>query len=168
MTKSLCLTSLVLAFMLGACAPTTMPAPNATRGPSPLASPLEEQAASAEISVSYHRSGGFSGADDTWTIAADGAVSHQGQTPRTPEQLTTAQMAELAAAIRAADFMSLEDSYMPQETCCDRYLYEITVTIGGHSKTVRTIDASPTAPAGLTRLVDTLNRLVAMPSPAAG
>ena len=167
MTKSLCLTSLVLALMLGACAPTTMPVPTATRGPSPLASPLEELAASPEISVSYHRSGGFSGADDTWTIAADGAVSHQGQTPGTPEQLTAMQMAELAAAIRTADFMSLEDSYVPKDTCCDRYLYEITVTIGGHSKTVRTIDASPSAPAGLTSLVDTLNRLVATPSRAA-
>jgi hypothetical protein len=166
MTKSLCLTSLLLALMLGACAPAT--APSATRSPSPLASPLEEQAASPEISISYHRSGGFSGADDTWTIATDGAVSHQGQMPGTPEQLTAAQMAELAAAVRAADFMSLEDSYVPQDTCCDRYLYEITVTIGGHSKTVRTSDASPTAPAGLTSLVDTLNRSVATPSSAAG
>jgi hypothetical protein len=166
MTKSLCLTCLVLAFVLGACAPTTMPAPRATPGPSPLASPLEEQAASSEISVRYHRSGGFSGTDDTWTIAADGSVLHQGQTPGTPEQLAAAQTAELAAAIRAADFMSLEDSYVPQDTCCDRYLHEITVTIGGHSKTVRTIDASPTAPAGLTSLVDTLNRLVVTPSRA--
>ena len=168
MTKSLLLTSLVLALLLGACAPATMPAPIATRGPSPLASPLEGQAASQEITISYHRSGGFSGTDDTWTLSADGTVSHQGQTSGTPEQLTAAQMAELAAAIRAADFMSLEDSYVPKDTCCDRYLYEITVTIGGHSKTVRTIDASPTAPAGLTSLVDTLNRLVATPSPATG
>jgi hypothetical protein len=168
MTKSLILTGLVLVFMLGACAPTTMPAPIATRGPSPLASPLEGQAAAQEISISYHRSGGFAGTDDTWTVSADGAVSHQGETPGTPGQLTVAQMAELTAAIHAANFMSLEDSYVPKDTCCDRYLYEITVTIDGHSKTIRTIDASPTAPAELTRLVDTLNRLVAAPSPAAG
>jgi len=77
-------------------------------------------------------------------------------------------MAELTAAVRAANFMSLEDSYVPKDSCCDRYLYEITVTIGGHSKTVRTIDASPTAPAELTQLVDTLNQLVATPSPGAG
>jgi hypothetical protein len=163
MTKSLCVTSLVLAFLLGACAP----APSATRSPSPLASPLEEQAASAEISISYHRSGGFS-EENTWTISADGTVSHQGQTPGTPEQLTAAQMAELTAALRAANFMSLEDAYVPKDSCCDRYLYEITVTIGGRSKTVRTIDASPTAPAELTQLVDTLNQVVATPSPAAG
>jgi len=84
------------------------------------------------------------------------------------DRLKGAVRADDPAAIRAADFMSLEDSYVPKDTCCDRYLYEITVTIGGQSKTVRTIDASPTAPAGLTSLVDTLNRLVATPSPAAG
>ena len=168
MIKSLLLTSFVLVCVLGACAPTTLPAPSATRGPSPLASPLEGQAASQEISVSYHRSGGFAGTDDTWTIAADGTVSHQGQTSGTPQQLAAAHMAELTAAIRAANFMLLDDSYVPQDTCCDRYLYEITVTVGGHSKTVHTIDASPTAPAELTSLVDTLNRLVAAPSPAAG
>ncbi len=167
MAKSLLLTSLVLALMLGACAPPTMPSPLATRSPSPLASPLGGQAASAEVSVTYHRSGGFAGTDDTWTISADGTVTHQGQTPRTPEQLNTAQMAELTAAIRAANFMSLEDSYVPKDSCCDRYQYEITVTVDGHAKTVLTIDASPTAPAELTSLVDTLNRLVAAPSPPA-
>ena len=167
MTKSLLLTSCVLAFMLGACAPATMPAPLPTGSPSPLASTLEGQGAAQQISVTYHRSGGFAGTDDTWTISADGAVSHQGPATGTPQQLTPVQMTELAAAIRAANFMSLEDSYVPQDTCCDRRLYEITVTIGGHSKTVRTIDGAPTAPAELTSLVDTLNRLVAHPVPAA-
>ncbi len=168
MTKGLLLTIFVLVFVLGACAPTTLPAAVATLGPSPLASTLEGGAAAQQISVTYHRSGGLAGRDDTWTISADGTVSHQGQTTGTPQQLTPAQMAELAAAIRAANFMSLEDSYVPQDTCCDRYQYEITVTIGGHPKTVRTIDASPTAPAELTGLVDTLNRLVATPAPGAG
>jgi hypothetical protein len=168
MTKSLLLTSFVFACLLAACAPTTLPSPIATRGPSPLASPLKGQGTAQEITVSYHRSGGFAGTDDTWTITADGAVSHQGPAAGTPQQLTTAHMAELTAAIYAANFLTLEDSYVPQDTCCDRYQYEITVMIGGHSKTVRTIDASPTAPAELTQLVETLNRLVATPSPAAG
>ena len=157
MTKSLFLISLTLTFILAACAPTTQPVPIATSGPSPLTSPL---GAPQVISVTYHRSGGIAGADDTWQISADGKVSHQGQTAGAPRQLTTTQMSDLTAAIRAANFMSLADSYVPQDTCCDRYLYEITVMLDGQSKTVRTIDASPTAPAELTSLVDTLNRLV--------
>ena len=160
MAKSLLLISIALALTLVACAPTTAPAPSITRSPSPPASPSVTATISQELSVVYHRSGGFAGTDDTWSMAADGTVSHQGQTTGTPEQLTATQMAELTAAVRAANFMSLENSYVPKDTCCDRYLYEITVTLGGQSRTVRTIDASPTAPAELMHLIDTLNRLV--------
>ena len=172
MAKSLLWLSVVLGLALAACAPAALPTPLttpassplasslATPGSSPLTSPLEPQPVPQEISIIYHRSGGLAGTDDTWKITLDGTVTHQGQTAGTPEQLTTAQMAELTAAIRAANFMSLEDSCVPQNTCCDRYTYEITVTVGGESKTVTTIDASPTAPAELTQLIDTLNRLL--------
>ena len=172
MAKSLFWVSFVLGLVLAACAPATLPPPIATSGsssvaspvttpgPSPLASPLEPQPAPQGISIIYHRSGGIAGTDDTWKITLDGTVAHQGQTAGTPEQLTTAQMVELTSAIRAANFMALEDSYVPQDTCCDRYTYEITVTVGSQSKTVSTIDASPTAPAELTQMIDTLNRLL--------
>ena len=172
MAKSLLWLSFVLGLALAACAPAAMPSPFttpepsplasplATPGSSPLASPLEPQPVPQGSSIIYHRSGGIAGTDETWKITLDGTVTHQGQSAGSPEQLTTAQMAELTAAIRAANFISLEDSYVPQNTCCDRYTYEITVTLGGQSKTVTTIDASPTAPAELTQLIDTLNRLL--------
>ena len=172
MAKPLLWLGFVLGLALAACAPAALPpalttpgsstltSPLATPGPSPLTSPLEPQPVPEGIFIIYHRSGGLAGTDDTWKISLDGTVAHQGQTAGTTEQLTVAQMAELAAAIRAANFMSLEDSYVPQNTCCDRYTYEITVTVGGQSKTVTTIDASPTAPAELTQLIDTLNRLL--------
>ena len=160
MAKSLFWVSIVLGLAVAACAPATLPSPIATPGPSPLASPLEPPTVPQGNSIIYHRSGGLAGTDDTWKISLDGTVAYQGQTAGTPEQLTTAQMAELTAAIRAANFMALEDSYVPQNTCCDRYMYEITVTLGGQSKTVSTIDASPTAPDELTQLIDTLNRLL--------
>jgi hypothetical protein len=150
---------------LVACAPAGTPSPTATQGPAPLNSPLEELPASQEISIVYHRSGGFAGTDDTWKISVNGMMSYQGQTAGTPEQLTTEQWAELTAAVHAANFMALDESYVPKNTCCDRYLYEITVTMGGQSKTVRTIDASPTAPVELTQLIGLLNRMVATPSP---
>lgn len=76
-------------------------------------------------------------------------------------------MAELTAAIRAANFMALQDSYLPKDTCCDRYEYTITISANGQSKTVRTIDGAPVAPPELIQLVDTLNRLVTALAPAA-
>jgi hypothetical protein len=162
--KKFILSGLALLLNLAACAPVGTPSPMATHGPSPLVSPLEESSDSQEISVIYHRSGGFAGTDDTWKISADGMVAHLGQTASAPGQLTTTQLADLTAAVHAANFMSLAASYVPKDTCCDRYQYEITVTLEGQSKTVRTIDASPTAPAELTQLIDMLNRLVATPS----
>ncbi len=157
MAKNLCILSLLLAFILVACAPVTQPLPIVTPGPSPLNSPL---AAPQFSSITYHRSGGIAGADDTWKISADGQVSHQGQTAGASVQLTSAQMADLEAAIQAANFTSLADSYLPDNVCCDRFLYEVTVVLDGQSKTVRTIDASPNAPAELNRLVEMLNQLV--------
>lgn len=76
-------------------------------------------------------------------------------------------MAELADAIHAADFMALQNSFLDKNICCDRYLYTITVTANGQSKTVRTIDASPVAPPKLMQLIDILNQLVTTPAPAA-
>jgi hypothetical protein len=160
MTTKHLLVGLIFTLALGSCARSVVPSPIATPAPSPLASPQ----AVSEISVIYQRSGGFAGANDTWTIDPQGKVTHQGS--GTSSQLTLAQRAELASAIRAANFMALEDSYVPQDTCCDRYEYTMTITANGQSKAVRTIDASPTAPPELTQLVDTLNRLVPPPRPA--
>jgi len=107
--------------------------------------------------IVYHRSGGFGGFDETWTIAADGAVAHSGRGAGNALQLSSAQTDALIEAVRAADFMSLDKSYVPENTCCDRFLYEITITLDGQTKTVRTLDAAPDQPERLTQLIDALN-----------
>ena len=117
----------------------------------------------AEVFVTYQRSGGLMGAHDTWLIDSQGKVSTPGS--GAAAQLTSTQMAELIAAIRLANFTALQDSYLPKDTCCDRYEYTVTITINGQSKTVHTIDASPTAPPELTQLINTLTRLVTVPAP---
>lgn len=167
MTRRFVVFGLLFTLALAGCARSAVPSlngppsPIGTPAPSPLSSP---QIASA-FSLIFQRSGGFVGADDTWTIDPQGKVTRQGSSTST--QLTTAQLAELDAAIRAANFMNLEKSYLLQDTCCDRYEYTIVVTTNGQSKTVRTIDASPAAPPALTALVNALNRLVATPAPDA-
>jgi len=154
------LIGLILTLTLVGCARSVVPSPIATPAPSPLVTPP----AVSEISITYQRSGGLVGAHDTWLIDPQGKVSSPGS--GAAAQLTSAQMAELIAAIRLANFMTLQDSYLPQDTCCDRYEYIVTITVNGQSKTVRTIDASPTAPPALTHLINTLTRLVTVPAPA--
>ena len=150
---------LILTLALVGCARSVVPSPIATPAPSPLATPP----AVSEISITYQRNGGLVGAHDTWMIDAQGTVSSPGS--GATAHLTSAQKAELIAAIRLANFTALQDSYLPQDTCCDRYEYTVTITINGQSKTVHTIDASPTAPPALTQLINTLTRLVTVPAP---
>jgi hypothetical protein len=154
MTTKHLLVGLILTFALVGCVRSVVPGPIGTPASSPLTSPP----AVSEISVTYQRSGGLVGANDTWTIDPQGKVTHQGS--GASAQLTAAQLVELITAIRAANFIELQDSYVPKDTCCDRYEYTIIITTNGQSNTVRTIDASPTAPRELTQLVDILNRLV--------
>jgi hypothetical protein len=153
------LVGLILTLTLAGCARSVVPSPIATPAPSPLATPP----AVSEISITYQRNGGLMGVHDTWMINPQGKVSSPGSGATV--QLTSAQMAELIAAIRLANFTALQDSYLPQDTCCDRYEYTVTITVDGRSKTVRTIDASPTAPPALTQLINTLTRLVTVPAP---
>jgi hypothetical protein len=155
------LVGLILTLTLVGCARSSVPGPIGTPAPSPLISPL----AVPDVYITYQRSGGFVGANDTWTIDPQGKVIHQGS--GTSTQLTSDQLTELTVAIRSANFTAFADSYIPKDTCCDRYEYAITITLNDHFKTVRTSDASPTAPMELTQLVDTLNRLVPSPGPAA-
>jgi hypothetical protein len=161
MTTKHLLVGLMLTLALAGCARSVVPSPIETPAPTPLTSPPAVSA----VTITYQRSGGFVGSNDTWIIDSQGTVIHQGSGIST--QLTEAQMVGLADAVRAADFMALEDSYVPKDTCCDRYEYTITIAANGQPKTVRTIDASPTAPLELTQLVDALNRLMPAPGPAA-
>jgi len=144
----------VLALLIG-CAPagaSTVSTPEATRTfPTPDAQSVDEPF------IVYHRSGGFDGGDDTWVIAMDGQVTYTGHGAGESLQLSNKQTNALLAAVRAADFMSLDESYVPDNTCCDRFLYEITITLDGQTKTVRTLDAAPDQPERLTQLIDALN-----------
>jgi hypothetical protein len=156
-TKHLLLGVIVILVLAG-CAPLGAPGPIETSVPTPGASPQTV----SDFYITYHRSGGLIGSNDTWTITLQGKLSQQGS--GASSQLTAAQMDELAAAIRDARFMELQNSFQDKNTCCDRYEYTITVTTNGQSKTVRTVDGSPIAPPTLMHLIDILNQLVAAPT----
>ncbi len=131
------------------CAQLVAPAPTQ----SPLASPLTTN----DLLIRYHRSGGFGGFDDTWIIHADGRVEYVGKAAQSSKQLNPAQLSTLLAAVRASNFTALSESYVGQNTCCDRFMYEITITLDGQTKTVRTIDAADNQPLELTNLLAALN-----------
>lgn len=143
---------LVFALLLAGCATLTEPGPTT----SPVASPVMTPAPT-EVVITFHRSGGFSGRDETWQVYGDGRVTYVGNGTGQDGQLAPDRLAALIEAARAARFDQLQDSYVPANTCCDRFFYDLTITLDGRTKTVHTIDAAPDQPAALTQLLNTLN-----------
>lgn len=101
------------------------------------------------VSGSIHLSGGFAGVDETWVLESDGTVfGPNGYTGAIGPEVR----AVLEAAVDAADFFDLDDEYLPDDLCCDRFLYELTLTRAGVTHTVTTLDAAE-APESLFALI---------------
>jgi hypothetical protein len=167
--KYICLLALV---GLAACAPATAqvppvptaPAatptvePTATESaPAPMATPTSPAAPAHTLLIQYHRSGGIAGLDETWLFYADGVVDHAGRGQGRATQLSASQLAALMAVVRSPEVAALKESYVPANTCCDRFLHEITLTLDGQTKSVRTLDAAPDQPPALTSLLEAIN-----------
>lgn len=106
-------------------------------------------------SGSLHLSGGLEGREETWMIEPDGTVfGPDGYTGA----LDAAGRATFEAAITGSGFFELDEEYLPDDLCCDRFLYEVTITRGGVTKTVTTLDAAD-APEALFTLIQTFLEL---------
>lgn len=125
----------------------------------PGASPLESPIATGVI-LQYQRAGGIGGFDETWTIESTGRVTHTGRGPGTDRQLTPDQVAQLIGALRAANQADLKASYVPANTCCDRFTHTLTITLDGLTRSVTTLDAAPDEPSALTNLLVMLSSLL--------
>ena len=95
------------------------------------------------IVLVYKRSGGFAGLDEEFTIFLDGRISTKdGREVRVdPEEIDV-----LVRGLEKLGVFELVLDYMPKDTCCDRFFYELSVNSGDHSITIRTIDSAPNAP----------------------
>jgi len=105
--------------------------------------------------VDYHRQGGLLGFDDRLTVSRSGLAIH---TPRSGVargfRLSVAELAELGAALDAADFPSLASEYLPPFPVADGFTY----TIAHRGTTVVTADGA--VPAALEPPIAVLNRLL--------
>ncbi|MEW5986129.1 MAG: protealysin inhibitor emfourin [Chloroflexota bacterium] len=112
----------------------------------------------ATTTITYQRSGGFAGVMEEYTIQSDGTVATKdGRT----FQVEAAQVAQLVEDIEALGFFDLTGDYLPDDTCCDRFEYILTVTKGDQSNTVMTVDAAEEAPAELFQIIDKVNAFIA-------
>jgi len=155
----------LLLFLVG-CAPALSevlpegsPTPVGTKSmPLPAKTPVSE----GRPLIVFRRSGGLMGVSESWVIYEDGRVAYQEEIKgeSATGEIEAQELAGLLALIEEAGFFSFRDSYMPQNICCDRFSYEITVFQDGRNKRVTTMDGAE-APEGLWTIIGELNKLLA-------
>lgn len=107
--------------------------------------------------IVYNRSGGFAGLQQEWTIYSDGRIILPDGSQK---QIDPTQVQAVFDAIATANFQSLKASYVPKDTCCDRFTHVITVQTGGETHTVTTVDQAPDEPVELAAVLEAINELI--------
>ncbi len=111
-----------------------------------------------DVVIRFEQSGGFAGIEQKWSIYADGRVVGPGGRQGA---VGLEEIEKLLETIMGAGFFQMEASYVPLNSCCDRFSYAITVQHDGIAKTVQTIDAAPKQPAQLNEVIDAISALLA-------
>ncbi|MCA9919109.1 MAG: hypothetical protein KC445_14205 [Anaerolineales bacterium] len=116
----------------------------ATATPSPTATFAPNTA------VIFKRSGGVLGLEESWVIFADGPV--ESNTTIEPS-LSAEDVNYLLDNLDSVGFFDLGGSYLPEDTCCDRFFYEITAVQDTTFHTVTTLEATPDMPEALQQAI---------------
>jgi hypothetical protein len=113
--------------------------------------------------IDYELTGGFAGVHASVHVDPDGELTRIKQDGSTVTgQLDAAALADLQGKVDQAQFASLEPMY--DCNCADDLLHTITVHVDGARYTVA-VDGTAAYPDRLKPLIDTLEAMVADPSP---
>lgn len=154
--------ALLVLLALAACA--AQPAPeaqpqsgNASTQPT---APAPQPSPAGELVATLQRSGGIAGATETFVVQGDGTVA-VGLTTRQAEGGAEAA-ADLANRIAATGIYDVAPGqYMPANTCCDRYTYDLTLVRDGQRYHYVTMDGAENAPPALMETISLIQQYVA-------
>jgi hypothetical protein len=107
--------------------------------------------------LTFQRSGGFAGMSQQWTVYGDGRIE---MPDGSEKQADPKQLQTILDAAQTADFFTLNDSYVPEESCCDQFLYDITIQLDGQNKTIQVTDADSEQPEQVTAVLNAINKLI--------
>ncbi len=137
---------IVLALLLSACGADNTVTPVPTTAPSndtataPVEATEQPSSGSSEpvVIATLARSGGIAGKTTTVEIWSDGRVfADQGIGGEIPSgQIPEPQVQQIQDLVNSAEFQQLDEQYMPDNGCCDRYTY----TLNAAGKTITTMD----------------------------
>lgn len=130
-------------------APETQIEPTSTVTSTPTVSP--------NTAVVFKRSGGLAGLNEQWTIFANGRVETN---TATQPQLSAEDVSQLLSSLATTGFFELDNTYLPEDTCCDRFLYEITAVQETTFHSVTTLENTPDMPEALQQSLRLIQNLL--------
>ena len=115
--------------------------------------------------VFFQRSGGIAGELLTVRIYADGTIERALGEPSPDLPVETAVVdpalvETLLTELAEAGYFGLERSYLPEDTCCDRYLYLISVQGDDSVQTVEALEATENSPTALWQSVALIETVI--------
>ena len=142
-------------------APTAAAAPTATSAPTAAAAPsavapqhATAQPSSANILISYHKSGGIAGVDETLTVYADGALKMRNKNSSVRAQAGPSDIQALQKLLGSSEFTALQLPVQPPVP--DQFVYELTIP--GRGKPIVVAEGADNPPV-LRELIDVLEKL---------
>jgi hypothetical protein len=157
---------LALAYLLAACGSAGTVAAPPTLGPialdTPVARPTQpahptsaaaaptnsipptatSQAGAANLLISYHKSGGFAGVDETLTVYDDGRIELRDKRGSTSSQAAPSDIQALQKLLTSPEFTALQLPVWPPGA--DQFVYELTVP--GRAQPIVTVDGADNPP----------------------
>jgi hypothetical protein len=108
--------------------------------------------------VSVTSSGGLAGHGmGSYSIGSDGVVRVTNMTGKTCTfTATPAEVARIGQLVSASEASRWRQSYLPEDTCCDRIEWTLSVDGGGRTVSTKWLDREGPLPADLTALADAL------------
>ncbi len=113
--------------------------------------------ATADMVIIYQREGGFAGLAEQWTIHPGGSISAPREQELEGDEDETTTVFTLAAS---EETEKLEASYVPDDNCCDKFIYTITIQTGDEEQIIETSD-DVQQPQHLTDLMTAIDNLIA-------
>jgi hypothetical protein len=135
--------------------------PTDTRSPADGGGPAGHGRGEGVVLV-YERSGGLAGITQVFEVHADGRVilTSDHETDGMTAKVDPESVKALVLAIERAGFFDLQESYLPEDLCCDRMTHRIVVYRDGQAKSVTTIDGYEGTPDALNQILEALGRFL--------
>ena len=150
--------AIILLLAIAALAGCSSPQISTEALPGETKSPNDESGETGkDLLIVLKRSGGLAGVDESWRISADGRIlASDGKA----SQVSADSIRAAVEALDSLGFFELNSSYMPLDTCCDRFTYQLSVTANGKTHVVTALEGAQETPEDFWKAINVVNILL--------